>query len=88
MSETKVLELEKDIVIDCPHCNAPILIQKLNCRIFRHGTYKQNNEQINPHTSQEECNELLMNNMIYGCGKPFKIEAKEGEYLAVICEYI
>jgi len=90
MSDTKVLvlELESDIVIDCPYCNAPVLIEKLNCRIFRHGTYKKNNEQINPHASKEECNELLINNMIYGCGKPFQIIMKEGKWVAVNCEYI
>jgi len=44
-----------NIIIDCPHCNCPMEIIQLNCRIFRHGIFKSNNTQINPHASKEEC---------------------------------
>lgn len=82
-------ELADDIVIDCPHCNAPVLIEKLNCRIFRHGTLKTNNQQINPHTSKDECDNLIINNMIYGCGRPFQIVVNsKQEFTAIVCEYI
>jgi len=87
MSET--LEISSDIVVECPHCNATVLVEKLNCRIFRHGTLKTNYQQINPHASKDECDNLLINNMIYGCSKPFKIVVGENkEFVAVICEYI
>jgi len=52
--------------------------------------------QINPHSTKEECEHYVRNNMIYGCGKPFRIVVKnennenneKKEYAAVICEYI
>ena len=38
-----------DFVIECPHCFTPVLIEKINCAIFRHGTLKSNGQQIDPH---------------------------------------
>jgi len=40
-------ELTMDIVVSCPHCEDPVLIEKLNCHIFRHGTFISNG-----HTNQ------------------------------------
>lgn len=86
--EQKV-EITTDIVVECPHCKDPIIIEKLNCRIFRHGTLISNGQQINPHESKETCDNLVQNNLIYGCSKPFQIiENEEGTLVAVICEYI
>ena len=42
-----------NIVIECPHCNQCILIEQLNCRIFRHGILKHNGTQINPHSPKD-----------------------------------
>jgi hypothetical protein len=72
--------------IKCPHCFLEILvnIKEINCAIFRHGVYKHNMEQINPHLCKSECDRLFNENLIYGCGKPFKIVNNE----AIICEYI
>ena len=28
-------------ILKCPHCNEYILIEKINCAIFRHGTLKK-----------------------------------------------
>jgi hypothetical protein len=56
-----------------------MIIEELNCTIFRHG-YDKNMEQIPPHATQKEC-ELLT---VYGCGKPFKIV----KGVAVKCDYI
>jgi hypothetical protein len=92
------------IIVICPHCKDPIIIEKINCGIFRHGEFK-NGKQIDPHLSKEMCDKLIKNKSIYGCGKPFKIiskttnahvdvdfEKKIGEndnnYEAIICEYI
>ena len=91
--DPKMNELTADIVVSCPHCEDPILIEKLNCHIFRHGTFITNGQQINPHSTKEECDHYIRNNMIYGCGKPFRIVVKnekneKKEYIAVICEYI
>jgi hypothetical protein len=34
---------------------------------------KSNYQQINPHSTKEECDILLNNGLIYGCGKTFTI---------------
>jgi hypothetical protein len=83
-----ILEKIINIVVTCPHCNDQILIEQLNCKIFRHGILKSNNTQINPHASKEECEYYINNNLIYGCGKPFIIVENNNELTAVICEYI
>ena len=79
------------IIILCPHCNDNILvfIKDVNCTIFRHGIYKNNLTQIDPHASKELCDDLIKNDLIYGCGKPFRLIKNNNEsYSTVICEYI
>ena len=71
-------------IITCPHCGEYAIIAEINCAIFRHGVYKTNMQPINPHASKEECERLLANGEIYGCGKPFKYDGKTIE----ICDYI
>ena len=83
-----ILEKNINIVVTCPHCNDQILIEQLNCKIFRHGILKSNNTQINPHASKEECEYYINKNLIYGCGKPFKIVENNNEFKTEICEYI
>ena len=74
------------IVINCPHCNDFIIIycNEINCKIFRHAIYK-NGTNVNPHASKEECERLLHNNEIYGCGKPFILNENNQP---IICDYI
>jgi hypothetical protein len=75
----------------CPHCQGMIIVlpNELNCRIFRHGVYISNGEPIPPHASKEECDRLVSENMIHGCGKPFRvIQQVDGSELAVECDYI
>ena len=75
--------------VQCPHCKEDVLIEEINCAIFRHAILKHNYEQINPHTSKEQCENLIKNESIYGCGKPFKIVQNENkEHVAVECDYI
>jgi len=76
------------IIVNCPHCNDIVLIEKLNCCIFRHAIYKHNGAQINPHSSKIICDDLIINNQIYGCGKPFKIIQNNKNFIAVICDYL
>jgi len=77
--------MTNQLIIQCPHCNQLILIEELNCKIFRHGILKSTNEQINPHSNKIECDNYKLNDLIYGCGKPFKInENLQPE----ICDYI
>ncbi len=75
------------LIIQCPHCHATILIARrdLNCRIFRHGVYKSTGQGIPPHAPRDECERLVTQGLIYGCGKPFQIDEKE---CPVVCDYI
>ena len=72
-----------NMIVKCPHCDEEILIEELNCCIFRHGVLK-NGIQIDPHASKELCEYYVTNNLIYGCGKPFIIK----DNTAFKCEYI
>lgn len=75
-------------IVKCPHCDEDIIIEEVNCAIFRHGIFKKTYDQIPPHSSKELCDEWKKNDMIYGCGKPFKLVKNMNEINAVICEYI
>ena len=86
-----------NIFVTCPHCSDFILIEHINCAIFRHAILKSNGQQINPHETEENCNYLIKNNLIFGCGKPFRIitndtndisKTNDIKYIAVICDYI
>lgn len=79
-----------EIVVPCPHCEKQILImqKEINCAIFRHGAFKKDKKQVNPHTKKEECDRLVRENLIYGCGKPFKLVKEKEEYKAIVCDYI
>jgi hypothetical protein len=76
------------IIVLCPHCNGTVVVEQLNCQIFRHGILKENGQQINPHTTKLECDILFETGRIYGCGKPFKVVQKADTYEAIICDYI
>jgi DNA-directed RNA polymerase subunit RPC12/RpoP len=71
-------------VIQCPHCSQYIIIESLGCGIFRCGIMKETFKQIPSHSSKEYCDHLKNNDLIYGCGKSFRIIADE----IVKCSYI
>jgi len=80
-----------DLIIKCPHCLEEIIIKttEINCAIFRHGIYKKTMEQINPHMNKIHCDNLKSKDLIYGCGKPFKlINDSDNSFKAIICDYI
>lgn len=79
---------KEEPILICPHCNEFIIIKQINCGIFRHGTLKSNNRQINPHASKAKCEYFINNGLIYGCGKPFKIIQEGDKFIIEICEYI
>ena len=85
------VEIDEDFYIfDCPNCQNKIIVNKndTNCKIFRHGVYKKNYQQINPHSSLKDCQNFILNNLIFGCSKPFKlIDMNDGLYVDV-CDYI
>ena len=86
------------MIVQCPHCHEFIWIDQLNCRIFRHASFKDNvkdnvnvkdknkiGDQIPPHASQSECEAWVKEGLVYGCAKPFQI-LESGE--VVVCDYI
>jgi len=79
---------DKEPILTCPHCKEFVIIEKINCAIFRHGILKSNGKQMDPHAPKELCYYLFMNGLIYGCGKPFKIINIDGKLDTEICEYI
>jgi hypothetical protein len=72
------------LYVECPHCQYIILIEDINCRIFRHAVYKDTFEPVNPHASEEECNRLLSEHKVIGCCKPFKLNEQN---IPEICNY-
>ena len=84
MSDTK----KDQPVLICPHCKDFILIEQLNCGIFRHGVLKTTGKQVDPHASKEVCDDYITKELIYGCGKPFRIVLKDNEFEITVCEYI
>jgi len=74
---------------ECPHCNGTIIVIKneLNCRIFRHGIYKDGT-QLPPHSSKEICDKFVEDKENFGCGKPFQIVEIRNEFKIEPCEYI
>lgn len=91
ISKTDIIkEKETDFIyVYCPHCESMCQIEQINCGIFRHGVYKSNNQPIPPHASIDMCKQLLDQNLIYGCGKPFKLISNiDKKYIAIECDYI
>ena len=80
--------MTEEYIVVCPHCNQLIIIEKINCAIFRHGIFKKNGNQIDPHSSKELCEYYIKKNIIYGCGKPFKIILLNNQLQTEICDYI
>jgi hypothetical protein len=74
--------------IHCPHCDGSIEIVEFNCCIFRHGILKTTGEQIDPHANQSACEYFVENNLIYGCGKPFRVLLSGETWTAEVCDYI
>jgi len=56
--------------MNCPHCDIPIMIEEINCGIFRCGIVKESGEQLPSHLPQGECEKMIP--YIWGCGKPFE----------------
>jgi len=77
-------------IVSCPHCKLMIFIyfKEFNCRIFRHGIYKENHQQIDPHLSKVDCDRLKSENLIIGCGKPFMLVETISGTIAEKCDYV
>ena len=80
-------------IVTCPHCHEYIIIEQLNCGIFRHGVVKTTGKPIHPHASKQACNQYLKKGLIYGCGKPFQIVMNSRDNSLntmeiTVCDYI
>lgn len=81
--------MPREYLMQCPHCGDFILIQKINCGIFRHGALKATGKQISPHAPKYLCDHFVSRKMIYGCGKPFRIFLDiHGKPVIEPCDYI
>jgi len=93
-SENAVLTAEKCYYFACPHCRGGVEVEhnQVNCTIFRHGRYISSGQQVNPHASKEQCDNLKQTNKIWGCGKPFRLVKKNDGthsfYIVMKCDYI
>ncbi len=81
------------IVFKCPYCQEDeqyyiqIYLKEISCGIFRHGVYADSTKQISPHASKEECEKLVTEGKIIGCGKPYEIVKINDEYKIQKCDY-
>ena len=75
-------------IIACPHCDQNIEVLETNCCIFRCGILKLNYKQIDPHLPKIKCEILIHEDLIFGCGKPFKIINENNKWISVVCDYI
>jgi hypothetical protein len=93
MSTTRrEVEFDKDsqsFVFECPHCNlmVQVFVNELNCRIFRHGMFKHNWEQVPPHLPKDVCDQLVAEDQVLGCCKPYQFFDGPPPFVDV-CEYI
>jgi hypothetical protein len=80
-----------ELELECPHCKQLFVVNtnEINCGIFRHAVYKNNMNPINPHETEANCNQLVRDELVFGCAKPFKISNKiPGKYTIEICDYV
>lgn len=85
------MNMSESLFLPCPHCHlfVEILKSQINCKIFRHGTMIQTFTQIDPHLEKSKIDQLVRNNEIYGCGKPFLcVTDDETTFRLEKCEYI
>ena len=86
MSEI-IHDKEEDIFyFECPHCKLLCQVPRneIRCTIFRHANFKANMQFVPPHASKEECEKWIKEDLVWGCGKPFRFNGNRVE----ICEYI
>ena len=91
-SNTRPNDQEDDtIVLMCPHCKFPVIIEELNCGIFRHAVFKAKpTEQVPPHSSKAICDELVATDKVIGCCKPFCVVVipETRKFAIEKCDYI
>ena len=86
MSTVYYIDEEKTIRFECPRCKVQIEVKEndINCKIFRCGVFKSNFLPIYPHLSLIECEKLIEQDKIYGCGASLELVDKN---IVVKCDY-
>jgi hypothetical protein len=82
-----------DHVFTCLHCQEPFVVRdsEFNCRILRHGVFKETLQPIPPHATKDECYALVRSGTIHGCAGPLQIVQVSNTtngYDVIICDYI
>jgi len=65
--------------MDCPYCKTKIILEKINCGIFRCGIYQLKNgkfRQLPKHGSKNRIDTIKNKYKVYGCGNPVKYHKK------------
>jgi hypothetical protein len=77
------------LILECPNCQDYFIVdeKEINCAIFRHAMFR-NGTMVNSHESKQNLEKLKSEDLIYGCGKPFKIVKQQDKYITEICDYI
>ena len=65
--------MESLMPLACPNCGVSIVIETVNCGIFRCGIYKLSKQPIDPHAAKPTVDRLLEEKSILGCGQPFQL---------------
>jgi hypothetical protein len=79
-------------IYECPYndCKMKYMIEQkdINCAIFRCGYYKNNYQQIHPHTTKDKRDSLIQYDLIIGCGRPSRMIKDNNIYKLIECGYI
>ena len=80
--------MNEPFLVACPNpkCNMAIIVEQINCGIFRCGVFKETFQQIQPHLSIIDCLDLIDKKLIYGCATPFQVSLINRT--AERCDYI
>ena len=91
LKNSRIVQDNGHYIFECPHCEGIIIVavNEVNCTIFRHCVTKSNWQQVNPHASKEECENLSSKKLVYGCCMPFKLNVlPDGSAYAEKCGWI
>ena len=88
LTDDQLKVLREESVID-EHNNINMFMDdNLLVDLERNNIITLNVCQINPHLPKDECDRLVRENLIFGCGRPFILNLQNGTYVACKCDYI
>ena len=77
------------IIVNCPHCDIPVQIMsnEINCAMLD-TVYLKTMENKWIHIQQKIYDRYASEGLIYGCGKPFRLNVCNHNIIATVCDYI